>query len=1192
MKPTIIKIMAIGMAIMVAGCYLEEDENSNGGSATIVGGDALVEAPDVVEFVPQDTWAEFDELRAGDAGLDRQMDPDWADNQVELVDLVQQDVCTPHTCENLNVECGEWDDGCDGLIDCGACTQLPNSHCADDGMCNCQPETCETIGKNCGGWDNGCGAMLNCGDCPCWFIDDFEDGNLEPWEDLTAAAGYTATVEVDGGWLKLIRGSGDAAARVLFDYATPDKAHLIWEFDAVLQTPESRLVCSLLVEGDSGPVPAYTFGIYSAELDEHRYYFRVGGSEFDAWNWPAEPGTGFHQIRVKRAVGDVWSFAVDQEVFEPDLVEGAYDNFVGIYCNGAQHTHPGHGGHVDDMKLCFGDYVVPDCENKECGPDGAGGICGDCDDSNACTTESCIEGSCQTSLIDCNDNSACTIESCEPEQGCMYDEVDCNDVDLCTEDSCDADKGCVHQPIDCNDNSACTTESCDPEQGCMYEEIDCNDVDLCTEDSCDAGKGCVHQPIDCNDNSACTIESCEPEQGCMYEEIDCNDENECTVDICDPALGCVHNPVDCNDENACTINLCSATGGCYFNALDCDDGDACTIDACDKVKGCVHAPVDCNDANACTAETCDPVEGCKHQPVICDDADMCTSDSCHGGTGCMFVPVNCDDGSACTVDLCDPTEGCSHVDLLCDDHDACTDDSCDADSGCVHYEADCDDDDACTVDSCESDDGCEHVALACDDNDPCTVDFCDSSNGCVHSTIVCTDDNPCTDDMCQAGKCLYIPNQASCDDGNVCTQSDHCNNGVCTYDSLTSCDDGNVCTTEYCDSVAGCMYTINSAPCNDGSVCTIDDHCYLGECISTKKLACDDGSACTLDLCDPTTGCIHSLVDCDDNDNCTKDECDAAVGCVYEQVSVDDSNACTMDSCDPDGGVSHKKISCADGNPCTIDWCDSNLGCQHKDKSCDDNNKCTKDSCWSQFWGLCLHSKVSCDDGDPCTADSCDKLKGCLHTPVDCNEGIVFHLDFNDDESPLVDEIEGHKVGKPNCTYIKDSCLSPTYGKALQDAGVICGGVTVPGSMVELTPDKPWTVETHFAWKSGSPILYFRQGQHPWDSAYFDVVVKSGKVKMTDGSKSVQHPKTIKQGEWHHLAVVCDGSKNIKLFLDGVEAGSTYTAPNNWPKYNYVAFGHKHYLNANTPFTGWFDEFKIFSHAKKEFPKFQDSCKQ
>ncbi|MFQ5495562.1 MAG: hypothetical protein ACE5EX_09295, partial [Phycisphaerae bacterium] len=68
---------------------------------------------------------------------------------------------------------------------------------------------------------------------------------------------------------------------------------------------------------------------------------------------------------------------------------------------------------------------------------------------------------------------------------------------------------------------------------------------------------------------------------------------------------------------------------------------------------------------------------------------------------------------------------------------------------------------------------------------------CHVAGVCDSATGVCSDP-PVTDGT-------------ACDDGDLCTQMDTCQLGVCTGGGAVNCDDLNVCTTDNCDSAAGCI---------------------------------------------------------------------------------------------------------------------------------------------------------------------------------------------------------------------------------------------------------------------------------------------------------------------------------------------------------------------------------------------------
>ena len=101
-------------------------------------------------------------------------------------------------------------------------------------------------------------------------------------------------------------------------------------------------------------------------------------------------------------------------------------------------------------------------------------------------------------------------------------------------------------------------------------------------------------------------------------------------------------------------------------------------------------------------------------------------------------------------------------------------------------------------------------------------------------------------------------------------------------DEDSDCDDGNPCTGNSC-SDGWCSPSdteLNGTPCDDGDVCTIGDSCQEGACYGGAALACDDGNACTTDSCDSESGCTNVTIDCDDGNACTADSCDAESGCA------------------------------------------------------------------------------------------------------------------------------------------------------------------------------------------------------------------------------------------------------------------------------------------------------------------------
>ena len=724
-----------------------------------------------------------------------------------------------------------------------------------------------------------------------------------------------------------------------------------------------------------------------------------------------------------------------------------------------QHRPSSPGAACDDGDACTeGDA----CRAGECRPgdpvvcdDGVGCTADSCDpatgcvyaaDDGACPEGTCLEGycdptaGCQTRPRDCDDTNPCTRDRCIEllGTGCIHLPVSCDDGVDCTLDSCDPGTGeCVHAPDHgaCLGFPPCTVGQCDPTNGCEIHAR-CRDANPCTTDSCDWITGrCSYTPVECDDDNACTADACDRDTGeCMHTQVadgsSCDDGNVCTVadrclagacspgaprgcgdgDPCTsdaclpfPGGGCRHFPVLCSDGDRCTVDACdSAAGGCVFTPVGCDDGVDCTVDSCDSATGaCMHTP----DAglcpeNGCRERFCDSAAGCQLGPIDCDDGDPCTHDACTltgGGWACSSRPVECDDGVDCTVDSCDPTTGaCVHAPApdgaRCDDGDVCTvDDVCRAGDCAAGPPRDCDDGNLCTIDGCtESAGGCVHVPTLCDVPDDCLDGWCDPSTGaCVRSPVPdgrsCSDRDECTvDDTCLGGACAGGPPR-DCDDGDACT-ADECNRFLGCRHAALSCDDGANCTADSCDPARGCVVT--PVDCDDGDACT-EDLCWepTGQCYH-ERTRCEDGVFCTVDACDPATGaCVHTPDDgrCSSLP-CQAGYCDPTLGCRFRPVDCDDGDPCTVDSCDEAAeGCVQEPVDCDDGNECTADACDPETGeCVHPSApdgaACDDANDCTVgDVCAG---GACAGSALaSCDDGNVCTDDGCDPATGCVHTP-------------------------------------------------------------------------------------------------------------------------------------------------------------------------------------------------------------------
>ncbi|MBT4121044.1 MAG: hypothetical protein HOA57_02605 [Candidatus Magasanikbacteria bacterium] len=577
----------------------------------------------------------------------------------------------------------------------------------------------------------------------------------------------------------------------------------------------------------------------------------------------------------------------------------------------------------------------------------------------------------------------------------------CEDNNPCTEDWCDPDEGCMNEPLtgSCDDGDACTGNGYCSEGECLLgQTISCDDEDLCTDDSCDSDIGCTYKTVVCNDNISSTMDWCDPEDGCHHKEVECNEEipcddgNPCTEEECDGDEGtCLFENINgypCDDDNPCTLGEGCWQGSCVGGIMaSCHDENPCTDDSCDSQIGCVFTDNTelCDDGNICTNDSCDETTGeCSYEYEIA--CAPCQEDSdCDGAGWCPFMDETLVLATDCVEGKCETEYFSCEEDETCASHDNI--------DGPYSWGASCIPTPECYIDE------------TCDDGDACTNDWC-QMNICHHEMVACDDSNLCTDDSCspQTG-CVFTDNASSCNDGNLCTADDVCEEGSCNGNMIV-CDDEDLCTDDSCNPATGCIFDNNAEPCTDNNACTIGDVCFEGSCWPG-----DDE------------------LDCDDGNSCTDEVCDSVAGCMYENqtgTSCDDSDPCTVDDTCMDGAcVPGEPLICDDGNICTNDSCDSQAGCVHVDNTapCDDGDACTvgdacfEGSCWSG------DDDLDCDDGDACNIDACNPIQGCIHivTDADCDGWIDGQDNCPLAPNPGQEDIDADGMGdvcdaEKNCT--------------------------------------------------------------------------------------------------------------------------------------------------------------------------------
>jgi len=174
---------------------------------------------------------------------------------------------------------------------------------------------------------------------------------------------------------------------------------------------------------------------------------------------------------------------------KPEICDGKDND-----CNGKTDEQPA-------SSLC--DDGDPCTAGEAC----VGGLCSagtaiSCDDANVCTNDACIAGTgCthQPNALVCDaDGSLCTSGDHCSGAACVAGAVaNCEDGNACTTDSCIALSGCAHAASQgaCSDGDACSpVDQCSAGTCAAGAQISCGDTNPCTLDSCSAGV-CQHGAI-------------------------------------------------------------------------------------------------------------------------------------------------------------------------------------------------------------------------------------------------------------------------------------------------------------------------------------------------------------------------------------------------------------------------------------------------------------------------------------------------------------------------------------------------------------------------------------------------------------------------------------------------------------------------------------------------------------------------
>jgi|GEM_PF-850455 len=330
---------------------------------------------------------------------------------------------------------------------------------------------------------------------------------------------------------------------------------------------------------------------------------------------------------------------------------------------------------------------IPQCDGKECGPDGCGGVCGDCATGQECTDDQqCVYTYCP----DLPDRRCCSgevLSSCNLERGPF--DVDCRTRNqFCGWDEETELYACVDEPDRVDPNGA--PRACPAAPTCVP---DC-DGRVCGSDGC--GGSCGVCNADAGDEEVCdfvtgqcigeTICSDLPAGGCCFREeyvgIDWPHHLSCSsTDDFPTQLRCgrVPNPNgrgmiqttcgwDANENRVGCVPSSQGAQGRIPDALlcanndvtcipECNPGDSCGPDGCGGVCGVCEG-----DNDECVLDSDGTGGQCQTPCVPVCDNRACGDDGCGGscGAGCESYYEECrdyEDGSS----SCVPVDRCLGV---------------------------------------------------------------------------------------------------------------------------------------------------------------------------------------------------------------------------------------------------------------------------------------------------------------------------------------------------------------------------------------------------------------------------------------------------------------------------------------------------------------------------------------------------
>ncbi len=569
---------------------------------------------------------------------------------------------------------------------------------------------------------------------------------------------------------------------------------------------------------------------------------------------------------------------------------------------------------------------------------------------------------------------------------------------------------------------------------------------------------------------------------------------DCKLDQCDGKGQIVSVPDDTdppNDANECTQNVCSSgVGSNPPEPAGKPCGGASTI--CDGAGSCVECvtPNDCPGTDSecrvrtCESGVCGVSNAAKGTAVASQTAGDCKKNQCDGAgtTEVVSDDLNVpDDGNECTNDSCD-AGGEAHEPkplntpcgaggaLYCDDSGSCL--------GCTDASQCTAPSNQCLTATCLSG-ACGSTAVAdgtsCDDSNLCSqVDTCQAGACTGSNAVVCSASDQCH----AAGTCSPAtgscsnpskPNGTTCNDSDLCTQTDSCQAGACVGSNPVVCSASDQChAAGTCSPATGSCSNPskpNGTTCNDSDLCTQTDSCQAGACVGSNPVVCSASDQChAAGTCSPATGSCSNPskpngTTCNDSDLCTQtDSCQAGACVGSNPVVCSASDQChAAGTCSPaTGSCSNPSkpngASCDAGVACLGGACSSGTcvgtalpgfcyiaGICYSNGSANPQNQCqacvssTSPSTWSSKPNF-----TQCDVTCAITGESCQS-GFCTASIVNPGKCLIAGTCYNDGDLNPANECERCLALLVQTAWSNDDSLTCNSGTQCCSAGV-CGG--------------------------------------------------------------------------------------------------------------------------------------------------------